>query len=500
MAIWRTIRENGFVGYNDRLPSEYLPKGYLADVLNAFVNDGTIEKRTGYSLIGNDLGAYPCQGLKGVTFANGTKELIGIYNGLIYKWTGSGDWAALSGTYTLKTTGLIDIVIANDNVYFFDGTNEVPKYNGTTMSTVATIPIGNYARWFHNQLHVAGISGDLNALKSSDIGDPETFTGGNSSDLDINPNDGDYITGLHELKDELFVFKRNRVWAMTGFGSAALTIDDLNERLTGFGTLSHWGIVNTGNDLLYIGFLGNKPIIRSIQRTKYGTLYDAGIISNDIEATMEGLNKSQLTKVVGMFDGLYAWFAVPNSSSTYNNLVLTYNTVSKGWMRHTGINAAMFELHTASSTPQMYFGEASADSKAYVMDTSTDDNGTAINFQIVSRRYGGEAPETQKKYKYLYLTTNETGDYDITVDYALDGFSYDNLGTLNLSGTGSIFDAITLDSSRLGETDINRARFEIPKSRDYYWQFKAYDDSATSSVQIRNWELLFHYKQPVEAD
>src|SRR3990167_6720 len=195
------IREMGFIGYNDRLAPEQLKRGYLVDCLNALCKSGEIVKRNGYTIIGNDLGTANCQGIKGVEFANGTKEVIGVFNGLTYKWTGSGNWSALTGTYTLSTTADVDIVVANNNAYFFDGTNTVPKYNGTTMSTVAAIPLGSMAKWFHNQMHIAGVSGSPSNLRSSDVGDPETYTGGASSNLNVNPNDGDVITGLGILKD-----------------------------------------------------------------------------------------------------------------------------------------------------------------------------------------------------------------------------------------------------------------------------------------------------------
>lgn len=492
------LRENNFIGYNDRLPPEQLKKGYLADCLNGLCKTGEIVKRGGYTIIGDDLGANACQGLKGVEFANGTKEILGVFNGLIYKWTGSGNWSALTGTYTLSATADVDIVMANNNVYFFDGTNTVPKYNGTTMSTVAAIPIGSMAKWFHNQMHVAGISGSPNKLRSSDVGDPETYSGGASSNLDVNPNDGDLLTGLGTLKDELAIFKRRRIFAATGFGTAALTIDDIGERATDIGSLSYRSIVNIGNALVFISFYGGIPHFRSLNRTEEGVIVDGGIISTDIETTMNGLNKAQLSKPAGVFDGRLVWWAVPNGASTTNNLVLVYDTVSGGWTRHTGIKASVFDVFAVSTTQQIYFGEASGDSKAYRLDTSTSDNGTAINFSITSRRYGGAEPESKKKWKWLYLRPKETGDYDITVDYAIDGFTYNNLGTLNLAGSGSVLDSLILDTSRLGSTDIKRDRITIPKSRNYYIQFQMYDTSATSSITFRDWELFFMKKQPID--
>lgn len=483
-------RDNTFKGYNDTMAPEFLGDKYLADALNCFIRTEEIIKRNGYTAFGSTVaGGNPCQGLKGVRFADGTKRVYAVFGGTVYYWTGSGNFTSLGGT--LSTTAYIDIVVANNAVYFFDGANTVVKVNSSnTLSTVAAIPVGKYAKWFHNQLHVAGISGSPNKLKSSEIGDPETFTGGQSSDIDINPNDGDYISGLGTFKAELIVFKTQRVWSISNLSNEAITVADLNEQVTGFGTIAYRSIVNIGNDLLYLGFLGDKPHIRSLKRTSNGVLLDGGVVSTDIETSLNGANKSVLDMTAAIFDGRNAWFAVPYAASSTNNRIFMYDTITKGWVRHTGINAAVWDSFAIGTTPQIYFGEADASGKAYRLDTSTSDNGSAINFQVITRRYGGDQPERKKKWKYFKVAARETGNFDVTVDVSRDGFSYDNLGTLNLSGTGAIFNNITLDTSRLGETDVKKETFNLAKAIATYTQYKLYDNSATSSVTLRNWEVL----------
>ena len=487
-------RETNFSkGYNDKVQPEHLPKGYLADALNCFIRTDQIVKRNGYTAIGSDIGSDACQGMRGVQFADGTKRMYAVFGGDVHSWTGSGSFTNLGGT--LNTSGYVDIVVANNAVYFFDGTNTVVKVaSNNTLSTVAAIPIGKFARWFHNSLYVSGVSGTPNRVRISNLGDPEDFSTGTTATIDVNPNDGDYITGMNELKDELLIFKTQRVWSLTGFGTSTLTLSNLNERLSGFGTLSHRSIVNTGKDIIYLSFLGDIPHFRSINQTREGTLIDAGIISDAIETTMSALNKAALDMVAGVFDGRNLWYAVPNASSTFNNKVLMQDTLTRGWVRHSGISASAWDVFAIGSTVQLYFGEASADGKAYVFDTSTSDNGTAIAFQVISRRYGGDMPETKKKWKYLYITAEESGNYDLTVDYAKDGFTYDNLGTMNLSGTGSVFNTIILDTSKLGSTDVKRKRFNLPKVVGYYFQHKIYETSTTASVKIRDWEVLFFPK------
>ena len=54
-----------------------------------------------------------------------------------------------------------------------------------------------------------------------------------------------------------------------------------------------------------------------------------------------------------------------------------------------------------------------------------------------------------------------------------------------------IFDNIILDTSRLGATDVKRKRYSFPQINNYYLQMKMYETSTTSSVTIRDWELIY---------
>ncbi len=233
------------------------------------------------------------------------------------------------------------------------------------------------------------------------------------------------------------------------------------------------------------------PHIRSIKRSSFGTTIDGGIKSQDIETTLKGINKSKINLCASLFDGRNAWFAFANEANTTNNIVLVLDTVTNGWVRFTGIKASCFDAFVLGSTAQIFFGEAGATSKAYVVDSSTTDDGTAISFSITTRRYGGTMPELIKKWRYFTLNVKETGDYDLTVDFAVDGFTFGFLKTINLGGSGSVFDNIILDTSRLGGTDVKRQRESFTALNTYYLQLKMYESATSSSVTLRDWEIMY---------
>jgi len=492
MQRLKVIRETKFIGYNDKLKPELLSEGYCADALNCFLDDQLIKKRSGYSEEGTDVKiSKPILALGMIEFSGGTKFIIRARdnadssNCVVEAWDGSGAWAALTGA-SAQTAGKDHVfVTAKDATYIVNDTDTVLKTtNGTSTSTVAAFPKGVDAKWFHNYMFVLTAAG---RLYWSALNDPDTWDTANDY-IDINPNDGDTAIGMGVLKDELFIFKKNRVWSLTGFGATDFTVDDMGERLTGLGAQSRRSIIETDNDIYFLTLAGNIPHFKSVLRTRYGQILAGEIISDSIEATMDGLVKSQLKNCAGIYDGRKLWWAVTNSG-TYNNLVLVYDTLTKGWTRHTGINASCFTMSTISGYPEIYFGESSASAKTYKFDNSTDDNGEAIDMQFKTRMYN-PYPESKCKWKYLYIAGDVESDVELDVDYSKDGYTFDDLDTVDLSGTSSVF-PIILDHDKLGTATIVRERLDWGGGNAYKIQYKFTNNTSTDEIRIREYQVLY---------
>jgi hypothetical protein len=488
-------------GYNDKVPPEYVPKGYLVDAQNAIITDESIDKRHGYTMFGNDTGAKPILGLQGVSTSDGIKRMFKFHNKTdntaiqIYETTGGGQWDLINENKLLGSGNQVNTEVAKDLVFCFDGitTPVIITPGSPSVAAYATdvnFPKGSFAVWFHNFLFVAGVASYPNRLYWSDLDDPTKFTGGVTGSIDINENDGDEIIGLNVLKDELLIFKRNRIWSLTGFGTTTFTIGDINENITGFGAVSHRGIINIGNDVLYMSSVGGEPEFRSVNRTKYGTLVEGGTISDDINGSMKTLEKTQLQNTVAEFDGRKAYFACPSSGGTTNDKVFVYDTVNKGFVRWIGLYPSCFSKMDFSGEIQIYFGENRDDSKVYVMDESDSDNGQPIDFYVITRRYGGDKPERKKKWKYCYVTVEKLGNYDLTIEQSPDGYTYELLDRINLSPVGTTF-PITFDDAPLGVSDTVRKRCDFAKKTSYYLQLKFSNDEADQPISIRHWELLY---------
>lgn len=490
-------------GYNDTLKPEILPSGYAADALNCILERDTIEKRTGYSLIGNDVGDKRGLGLAAYEDSSGTKRLVAAWddaagnNSRLMAWTGSGNFTNISGATSLTADTDINFEMAADALYTFNQVDGSLKYDGSSASAASSIPVTLYAKWYHNYMFVAGNSSNPNRLYFSNVDDPDTWDAADY--IDINPNDGDEITGLHVLGDELVITKRNRVWVLTGFTTASFAVTDIAERITGFGGIAHRSMANIGNDLFFLSFIGDVPHIRSLQRTRYSVNIAGGIVTDDIQGTMEGLNSAQLDRAASIFDGRRLYMAIPNASDTYNSLVLVYDTIHKGFTRWTGINPSNWVISTIGGKQEIYFQEASADSKVYKLDSSTSDNGAAIDFQYKTRAFvcrGGRGDikgDTKAKWKYLYMTADSGSDVDITIQASPDTYTFEDEATFNTQGSSSVL-PFTLPQP-FGVPDMVRERVNIGRNPSHLMQFLFKQSEADKDVSIREYSVLFQPKR-----
>jgi hypothetical protein len=489
-------------GYKDNVKPEMLPSGYASMILNAVV-DGGIKKRYGYTMVANAIGNKYGLGLGSLEKTDGTKRLVAVWNNsdntnsVYMSWDGSGNWTQITGASNQTANKFTNFVQATDKLYSFNGTDTCLAYNGSSASPITAMPIGKYAIWFHNFFFVAGNPTYPNRLYFSNAGNPETWAANDY--IDINPNDGDFISGLYVLGDELLISKKNRVFSLTGFDVGTFSINNINERINGFGNISHNSFQNIGNDTLFLSFTGNIPHIRSIQRTRYAVNVAGGIISEDIEGTMLGLNKSKLDISTSIFDGRKYYLAVPEGSSTINNVVIVYDTVNKSFVKWTGLNVAAWAISTIGGKAEIYFQEANNDSKVYKLDSSNSDNGNPIDFQYKTRMFTTRGImndikiDTKAKWKYLFITVDTGNDVNLDIKRSSNSFDFNSVASVNLKGSSSVLPFIL--PQPLGSPSVLRKRVELGGDPAYSVQFNFCQNEANKPVHIREYTLLFKPKK-----
>jgi hypothetical protein len=477
----KPIVEATFLGLDDSNPPEKIGRGYFQKVENAYLSDEKISKVTGSSMIGSAIATQVINGFASFEkLSTSSKWLVvninGASNAQLYVWTGSGNFTAI-GLANLTNSKTMYFESAAEYLLGFNGT-EVVDYDGTNVTrNRATVPIGYFPKWFHNYLFVAKTDSYLNRLFWSDLGDPTTFTVANY--IDVNPGDSDQCMGLGTLGDELFFFKQSSIWAITGFAgttfsSTTIAGQNINARLQGYGCVAPNSILTVGNDIYFFSFLGSMPVIRSLRATQYATTLAGGIISNLIDGTMATINLSQLGKIVSCYDGRYAMWSVPTSSSSTNNLILvldTWETTKKSgksvykWTTMKGKNAGFFAVSTIPGYGKVYFTDALTTGKVFKFDTSVyTDNGTAITMDVRSRSFMLD-PARKSKWKYMYVAY-ETGssallEVKARIDRAITFTAQKNIPLAGTSPGLGPTGTFTLGTSTLGgqQTDEDRVTF-----------------------------------------
>lgn len=421
MQKLRNIPELELYGMNNHDKPEFIKKGQVVLAQNCLLGNNQIEKGPGAAQLFNIginqkcMGGYSTDTEVYAAFNNAAGTAVNIY-----RWTGSGSPSLVVGASLAYDTP-VEFVDTGTGVYVLNGVTATGKLVGATYTTPAGLPIGKFGQWYNNRLYISGNTTFKSRLYYSDLDTPDTF--GGSSYIDIFPSGSSMNTGLGSIGGVLTIGKQNNIVTFNGYTEDNFTAERLTEQLPNFGMTSHRSIVNTGDDLLFMSFAADVPHIRSLKRTSFDKLNYGGTISDDIEGTMNRINKSRLDQVAGGFDGRYAWWAVPYESSTTNNYLLAYDTVTEGWTVHKGHYASVFLRTRITGNDTLCYGNNSPTGKIlYLSKNTMNIDGEEIEFRVESRKYRPEVGR-KCKFKYAYVTTGENTTTQVSVSGAPDGFT-----------------------------------------------------------------------------
>lgn len=500
----KPIMENRFHGLMDSVPAEQVPPGYFSKLDNAFCSDSKVAKVFGSSTIAASIAAQPFNGMAAFEkISSSNKWLVvsinGVSNAQLYQWSGSGNFGAI-GSANLTNSLPVWFETANDILFGLNGT-EVVDWDGTTVTkNRATVPLGFYARWFHNYLFVAKTQSQPNRLFWSNLGDPTTFTGANF--VDVNPGDSDQILSLAAIQDELLIFKRNTIWSITGysgttFSATTIAAQNTNGRIFGYGTIAPFSVVPVGNEVYFFSMLGATPVIRSLRKTINAVTLGGGVISDHIKGTMGNINLSRLAQIEGQFDGRYVYWAVPSGSSVLNNQMIcldTWEIDSKKNIYPFSTMSSKASSHMASSTipgfSTIYFADASLTSGlVFKFDTSLfTDNSVNITMDVRTRDYFYD-PSRKSKWKYLYTTYGTGSAANVAVNARIDdAINFTNQDNISMQGGSPGLGMFILGSSILGGAGVTTERTTFKQLLGHYLGLQ-YKDTTANAVSIHKWEI-----------
>lgn len=145
--------------------------------------------------------------------STGTKQLVYASGVYLYKYNNAGGSTQLTGipaSFTANQQWSMDEY--QDNIYAGNGTDALVQYTGTQVQVGNSAITPQFVKVHKNRIYCA--NKNSSTIYFSDTISPTSFPVNNF--IVINTNDGQNITGISQILDNLIIFKDDSVWILTG--------------------------------------------------------------------------------------------------------------------------------------------------------------------------------------------------------------------------------------------------------------------------------------------
>lgn len=293
----------------------------------------------------------------------------------------------------------------NDTLYGVNGTDTNKKWDGTTFGTQAgSPPTCQYVEVNKQRMFLAGQpSSNRSRLYFSDLANPESWPVLNF--LDVGRGDGDAITGLAVLNDNLVITKDHSVWILQGDSPTNFVLRRMTDE-TGSTTGLSFGGGGGGNAIV-------KQILPILARD--GVYFFDGVrtalASEKITNTLLGCNQRELTLAAGISVGVgYTrkyWLSLPEGAATHNTLVVVFDSLRSAWTVYRGMNASEFCLFRQFNADTLVFGDSTKGQVYNAEQTGFNDDGAAIDAYFVTKALDMEGPEVLRNARRVFIDGQE---------------------------------------------------------------------------------------------
>ena len=465
-----------------------------------FTTSGAIKKREGFSHLNSSASPTSAGVSTGGTMyrqSDGDRFLVRLVNDssgdLIQKMDYGVGTAGPDGTWD-DITGATAIAVGTDNQGDFtqafdtlvieDGVNTTAPFKWTGSGNAAALggspPSATMVEYHKNHLWSAGDSSNRSRVSFSNICTTsssciETYTATDFFELDT--NDGQVVTGLKSGLDCLYVWKTSSIWRLCGSSRDTFTQEQM---VRDIGTTSNNAIAVINNQFLFKTHLGDYAV------------YDGGInvqiLSTKIEGTLGSLNLDRIDDVraVAFDDGTgdqdyYACETFAGAST--HNRVLVYDTFHKAWTKFSGINCnALWTYEVGTSESAIAFGDYSGFVSRY--PDTTADAGEAISAYWQSGQWRVPEIPFRKTFRVAHLYVEQSGNYNLTFTHKLDFDSSGTTTACSLAGSGALWDTAIFDADSYGDATTTICRVEINEG-DYFFQWRVSNNAASAPWVVK---------------
>jgi len=465
------------------------------DCLN-IVQTKETKKRGGFAKVNSTAltGSTGIYGLMPYYKSGGSNELLVASHTTIQSInTGTGAFTSLK---TSLTTNEYTIGKQFKNILVITKLSDAPlKYDGSTIAALGGSPPTCPLQEVHKNYHfLAGNATYKSRLYYSNVADNETWTA--LDFVDVAPDDGDVITGLHSTLDALIIFKRYNVYVLYGDSPTyveGLTLWRIKKASTDTGAINQQSIVQINKNLVYPSSnLGVQAFGGSIssETIEFDSL-SSRLLSKDITPTYGALNLSRLGQACAInFDYKYI-LAVPNGSSVSNNYNLVYDYLNSCWY-FWNIPANCFTAFRTGGVDTLYFGSPTTGFVYKYTPSTYTDAGTAINAYYYTKDYNLGSSTKDKEFYKFYVTLNKSSDFTLTIEPIIDMETSAGEYSIPSQSDSSVWGTMIWGTSGWGGATSHPSDAQIMNNRGKFIRFKFSNNTNNQTFRLR--DLSLYYK------
>lgn len=491
-------------GLNSTAAALKLEENESPDLQNVDFNKfGSILKRNGYTALNTSAfnSGATWTSLHWYESSTETGKLMGTCGNKLATWS----TGAPSGAPT-DITGALTITAGNNNLFvwrtFLDiafGTNgvDVPiKYSGSGNGAAMTVPTGlTKAKWLevfspNSYLFLANVTvsgtahptrvywGDLNV---------QTFTDTNFND--VNRNDGQPITGMRMLGEELIIYKSRSIWKALYTGDRDIPFVFVKTR-SSVGCMSGYSIQDTENGHLFLApdgyyfFDGNNSFK----------------VSDRITATFDTFEPSRFQYSSSCYQrqkNRY-WGSFTLDGASTHNRCITWDSFNNSFSLYKGHNANCFATAEISGVEYVFFGDFGG--FAYQADTGTNDNplnvSTAIDAYFYTKWHDYNDIVNQKGTEHIYAYY-QYNNGTLSLAYAYDFEDADTYSvSFSMSAGAALYGSAIFGTDTYVGSGGTVRRIDLT-GRGRVVRFKYSNSSASETFQVNGLGALSHLETQV---
>lgn len=452
-----------------------------SDLLNVmFVENGVVEKRYGYSTIANTLENVP----KGLTLYKGNSRNLVCVDGQTVKKLINGTWTAISSQYNI-TGNNVTLTSCRKKLFIWDGIGQENSggclvYDdslvGANIYVGTKCPKGKFSVSYKQRQVTAGVDGQPCRLFFSKLATPDIFTvtsetestttaplPNNTTDVpgatvfedeinasaafcqDVNPEDGESITGLGFFQDALIIFKEHSIWQAVWTTSDSGSELAVSRITNAYGCVSHGSICTVENDCFFLSndgvyVLGNEP--------NYYTAIRTNQLSARIKGVINRINFDAKEGIRSVFNDNKYYLLVPLDGYSYNNYMIVYDKRFYAWTLWDIAASGIAPYDDAQGKQHVAFTSSVSNKTCHFVEYQYNDDGQPINAYWKSRAFHGKKIDYVKLWKVFrpifkrlegritISYSDENGEFGVEDKYQITKSKIGGLG-MDFTGGGT---------------------------------------------------------------